>query len=251
MKKIIILISIVTIAIQSFAQKAEHPKVETSISKDVFIKSVTSTANYTEIIFVYFNTGNSRYVYLNPPGHSDAYYIKANGVKYKLLSTQNIGQSNNSGTIAHTHECFQFSARFNKIPTNTEKFDLFEGVNGGWNFFGVQLDTPEPEINRFRRDYSYMTPMKNGVWEAVIKTDTKFVFNATEENDVFIYFESGKKSILSIVGVINEDAVNGYDFQSVKALDEEGAEMDLKIFNDLKNGVYMIFSKGNLIQFHN
>lgn len=251
MKKAFLIAIQIYTGLIALSQSADHPKVERSTGKDVYIKSVTSTSNYTEVTFVFFNTGKDSYIYLLPPGHLTAYYIKANGTKYKLLSTKGISQSEDS-TVAYTHECLEFSAKFEKIPGTTAEIDLIEGENGAWNFFGVQLDTPASINQRFRRDYKYMTTMKDGSWQNSISSETIFVFNANEDADINIYFEaSGKKVTLSIIGSISKDFVNGYDYQSVSAIDEEGAELTLKIFDDPINGVFMIFGEGNLIQYHN
>jgi len=237
---------------QTFAQQAEIPIIESKKTKDIYIHSVSSNNSTTDVIFVYFNTAASHYIYLNPPGHADAMFIRANGKIYKAVSIDDEIATKTGETVAHSLTCVYFMVSFEKLPASTTSFDLIEGANGTWNFYGVKLNKPEPEVQRFRRDYKFMTPMKDGAWQSSLSTETYFVFNANDDNDIYIYFkESGKKIVLNIVGSISENSVDGYDYQTVKALDEEGAELELKIFDDPKNGVYMIFSQGNLIQYHN
>lgn len=106
------------------------------------------------------------------------------------------------------------------------------------------------EAKPFRREYKYVTMMADGKWEPTIKSHTIFLFNVNGSKQVNIYHESGKKSVLTLVGKIEESSVEGFNYQKVKALTDDNFEIEIKLFSDQSNGVYLVINNKSVIQFH-
>jgi len=122
-----------------------YPSVDKQTQKDVYIESIISNEDYTQLNFEFLNSKpQNYYILLHPPLHKNAFYIMANGRKYKLISVDGIANTDEV-TLAETGKIIFFSARFEKLPLNTEKFDLIEGENGAWNFFGVSNKQKEAD----------------------------------------------------------------------------------------------------------
>ena len=119
----------------------DNPKNKFQADKDIRITRVNLNNNYTTLYFEYVRgNSNDRYIYLAPPNSSEAYYIKVNGRKYKLITTSGIG-SRDGVTLSQKYVSIQFSATFEAIPKSTNSFDLIEGSLGSWNFYGVELNS--------------------------------------------------------------------------------------------------------------
>jgi hypothetical protein len=120
---------------------------------------------------------------------------------YKLISTHNIGTSDRI-TSALPGKVVEFSARFEKLPSNTIQFDLIEGADGTWNFYRVKLkkkstkETQSDEDKQFRRDYkfvSFYTP-ETKKWSEKKENNTTVVFNINSNSDVKIFYAKEKQN---------------------------------------------------------
>jgi hypothetical protein len=109
----------------SKAQSIQYPKVVKKTAVNILITEIKTTASMTKISFVYYNGTEDRrqYFFLHAPGSADAMYIKANGIKYKLLSTEDIA-SKDGITYAGPKESYHFSAYFEKLPPLKKSIDL-------------------------------------------------------------------------------------------------------------------------------
>ncbi len=255
MKKTILILILLLMAVRTFSQTVAYPKIDMKIAEDLNIKSVITTDYYTQINFLYKNTNlESHYIYLNPPDHEDAFYIKANGINYKLLSTQNIGNLDRN-TTATPGESVEFSAKFQKLPAYTTTFDLIEGTSGTWYFYGVQLKlgSKNTEVTKFRRDYNYVAlydPETEtwGEWQAGNNT---FVININEKGDVSHLKANGDTEIYKRLPANeegNSDA-GGY-YQIIKALDKDGEVYRFQFFDNNSIGLKMMWGSF-MIQFAN
>jgi len=255
MKKTILILTVLLFAIKTFAQSVSYPDIERKGEKDVYIKTVTTTDYYTQITFVYKNTkSEGYYILLNLPGHKDAYYIKANGLTYKLLSTQNIGNTNGI-TAAMPEKLVEFSARFERLPSYTSQFDLIEGTSGTWDFYGVQLkksETTSSSGEKFRNDYNYISvydPKTEtwGDWEA---GDNTFVININEKGDIAHLKANGETVIYKKLSGVEEGYTEkgNKHYQIIEALDEDGDVFIFQLFEDSSIGLKMIWGSF-MIQF--
>jgi len=242
--------------INTFSQTVTYPDIDKKIDNDIYIKAVTTTELYTEITFEYLNSkSNGLYILLYPPGSTDAYYIKSNGQSYKLLSTQNIGNYDRV-TLAMTGKVVEFSARFEKLPSNTTQFDLIEGAGGTWNFYGVKLKsesangTQSDEDKQFRNDYKFVsvrTP-ETKKWSELKESNNTFVFNINTNSDVKLFWASGKTEVFRKVSKKEDGKTDdGIKHQSITLLDEKGNEIYLILYED--NRLMLIFGKDNALLF--
>jgi hypothetical protein len=242
------------------AQSIQYPKVEKKTAVNILITEVKTTASKTKISFVYYNGTEDRrqYFFLHAPGSVDAMYIKANGIKYKLLSTEDIA-SKDGITSAGPKESYHFSAYFEKLPFTTKMFDLIEGKNGGWDFYGISLtesiDLNEPEesksASRFRNDYYRIAvyDYDKEEWSDWKDGDNTFVININDNGDIAHYMPSGKTATYKKISKVEEGTTdNGKHYQIIKALDEDGTTFRFQLFDDEEIGLKMMY--GNvLIQF--
>lgn len=255
MKKIILHMSVLLVAIQSFSQSVSYPAIEKKIDKDIYIKSVAITDFSTQINFVYVNTKpEAHYILLKPPRHKDAYYIKANGQKYLLLSTQNIGNYDGI-TIVKPGEVLEFSARFEKLPSDITKFDLIEGESGTWDFYGVQLgklNKSKSSVERFRVDYNYIAiyDTKTNTWGEWKSGDNTFVININENGDIAHLKANGTTVIYKKLSGVEDGFTEkgNHHYQTIKALDEDGDIFIFQIFDDTNIGLKMMWGSF-MIQF--
>ncbi len=255
MKRLAIVFLVFLFAIQAFAQTYPYPEVRMKTENDVFIKEVKSSNYATEITFIYKNNEEEgNYIYLNLPGHKDAYYIKANGVKYKLLGTKNI--SNIDGvTLVMPGDVIEFSAKFQKIPTNITNFDLIEGMSGEWNFYGVQLEKSETSVksvSKFRNDYNYVTiyDPKTDTWGEWKQGDNTFVININDKGDIAHLKANGETVIYKKLSGVEEGYTEEENkhYQLIKALDEDGDVFRFQLFDDPSIGLKLMWGKF-MIQF--
>ena len=255
MKKTLLILTVLLFAIKTFAQSVSYPDIDRKGEKDVYIKTVNTTDYYTQITFVYKNTkSEGHYILLNPPGHKDAYYIKANGQTYKLLSTQNIGNTNGI-TAAMPGELVEFSARFERLPSYTFQFDLIEGSSGTWDFYGVQLkksETTSSSATKFRIDYNYIAVYdpETETWGEWQSGDNTFVININEKGDIAHLKANGETVIYKKLSGVEEGYTEkgNKHYQIIKALDEDGDVFRFQLFDDTSLGLKMMWGSF-MIQF--
>lgn len=248
MKKVTFLLIVLLSVCKAIAQSASYPEVERQGEKDVFIKKVTTNEYYTQIDFVYKNTKSTgHYILLNPPGHTDAYYIKANGLIYNLLSTQNIGNKDRI-TLAMPNSRLEFSARFEKIPSYITQFDLIEGAAGTWDFYGVKLNQSQntsKSIDKFRIDYNYISvyDSKTDKWGDWQEGDNTFVININEKGDIAHLKANGETVIYKKLSGVEEGytETGNHHYQIIKALDEDGDVFRFQLFDDTSIGLKMMW----------
>ncbi|MBK7212088.1 MAG: trypsin-like peptidase domain-containing protein [Bacteroidales bacterium] len=140
MKQIGFLLFIIIFSSKVFCQVYLDPICNSQAEKDLKIWRITCEVNQTTIDFTYTKRSYPEsFILLFPPNTHGAYYIKADGKIYKLISTKGI--SNTDGvTKATINKTIYFSATFEAIPKQITQFDLIEGSSGGWDFFGIRLD---------------------------------------------------------------------------------------------------------------
>ncbi len=255
MKKTLLILTVLLIAINTFAQSVSYPDIGRKGEKDVYIKKVNTTDYSTQITFVCKNTKSvGHYIFLNPPGHKDAYYIKANGQTYKLLSTQNIANTDGI-TMAMPGELVEFSARFERLPSYTTQFDLIEGSSGSWDFYGVQLkktETTSSSTTKFRIDYNYIAVYdpKTETWGEWKSGDNTFVININEKGDIAHLKANGETVIYKKLSGVEEGYTKKGDkhYQIINALDEDGDVFRFQLFDDTSLGLKMMWGSF-MIQF--
>lgn len=255
MKRILLTLTVLLIALKTFAQTVSYPDIERKGENDIYIKTVTTTDHYTQITFVYINSkSEGHYILLNLPGHKDAYYIKANGQTYKLLSTQNIGNSNGI-TEAMPGKIVEFSARFERLPSYTTSFDLIEGISGTWDFYGVQLKKSEKASSsstKFRVDYNYISVYdpKTKTWGEWQSGDNTFVININEKGDIAHFKANGETVIYKKLSGVEEGytEMGNHHYQIIEALDDDGDVFRFQLFDDTSIGLKMMWDSF-MIQF--
>lgn len=256
MKRTLVFLTALLFVIKTFSQSVSYPAIERKVEKDIYIKTVTTTELYTQITFEYLNTkSEGHYILLNPPGSKDAYYIKSNGQLYKLLSTQNIGNSDRV-TLAMSGKVVEFSARFEKLPLNATQFDLIEGATGAWDFYGVKFKnelingTQSNENNQFRRNFKYISIYRPDTkkWSELKESNNTFVFNINTNSDVKLFWANGKIELLRKVSKIEDIKTdNNIKYQSVTLLDEKGNEISLVIYEEKR--LMLVYGENNYLIF--
>ncbi|MFZ4546537.1 MAG: hypothetical protein ACOYN4_03845 [Bacteroidales bacterium] len=140
MRKFLLIIPFITLfANITYCQVYNYPSCTSQTEKDVKIEMVIRDSTFTVISFEYTRTTGNRTIFLGSPNTDKAYYIKTAEKIYKLISTHDISNDYFHATPVEINRPYYFSARFELIPENIKKFDLIEGVDGGWNFYGVEL----------------------------------------------------------------------------------------------------------------
>lgn len=123
----------------TYGQTYYNPRCKSQAETNLKITKIERGDYFMTIDFEFVRTEEKAvYIFLNPSNSDGAYYIKANGKTYKLLSTTGIGNANGI-TVAHQNMPVNFSAKFEAIPKNINLFDLIEGKTGSWHFYGIQL----------------------------------------------------------------------------------------------------------------
>lgn len=142
----LILLLTVTFALHAVGQTYNYPTCSSQTDKNLVISSVERSDYSTTIKFEYTRTeSRGIYIFLSPPNTQGAYFIKSNDKKYKLKSTNGIGNKDGV-TAAYPNKKVSFSATFEAIPKSITKFDLIEGNSGSWNFYGITLSTASNQI---------------------------------------------------------------------------------------------------------
>lgn len=223
MFKYCLFISLLLFAKPLFSQTYNNPSVESKTEKNVFIKSVV-TNNYNTTINFYFTntTSSATTIWLNTPGHDDELYIYADGEYYSLISTSGIGNEDNK-TSLDPNERIEFSAKFEKIPSGTTSFDLIEGENGTWNFYGVRLGNKKssfsktysnPDINRQTQNDVHIKSVVINSFTTTInfyyentQTNSQNIWlnDPGEDNAFYIYADGEYYSLISTSGIGNQD----------------------------------------------
>ena len=238
-----------------YTQSANNPVVERKSVSNINIKSVVTNSYTTTIHFVYTNTENKgRYILLHPPGHPDAYYLIANGKKYRLVGTQNIATVDRITSVMPGKK-IEFSASFEKLPGNVSKFDLIEGIKGDWDFYGVRVDETyePPQAKKFRKDYNYIAlyDPDTDTWGSWERGDNVFVINVNDKGDIAHLKANGETVIYKRLSGVEEDQTsNGDHYQIISALDENGDVFRFQLFDDQRIGLKMMWG-AFIIQFSN
>ncbi|NME66576.1 tetratricopeptide repeat protein [Flammeovirga aprica] len=137
--KYILILALQVIFFNTFGQ-TYYPYKTCDTEPDLKISSINISDKYTKIEFEYTKKGKTgQYIFLNKPGHKNAFYIKIYKHKYKLIKTENIGHKDRM-TTAYPNKKKVFSAYFEPIPKSVKEFGLYEGKNGDWNFNNVKLE---------------------------------------------------------------------------------------------------------------
>lgn len=109
----------------------------------------------------------------------------------------------------------------------------------------------QKESNTFRADYSrwvYYDAEKKS-WGEIQYAQTTFVFNAYSNNDIVIYWASGKKEIFRRISNITENVnSDGEKYQISTILTEEGDEWYLGLYIESRD-IILADKYGNKMQF--
>jgi hypothetical protein len=91
------------------------------------------------------------------------------------------------------------------------------------------------EAGSFRSDFSmvYIYNPRTEEWDDGNSGNNTFVFNANDNNDVIVYYASGKKEVLRKISAISEGVnKNNLRYQTLTLLDEKGNEVALFLYED-------------------
>lgn len=118
----------------STIKKVSEPYIERQTNADAKINSITITKEITRIEMAWANTKYTPYgtIWISNP---EASYILLNGKKYRMLEFAGIGRKQGDVKVNYNHTQ-NFSVSFEKIPNDTEAFDLYFDT---WHFFGVRM----------------------------------------------------------------------------------------------------------------
>lgn len=152
------------------AQVTLNPRVESQYSNEIKITRVELKGNFTVFSMKYKlnsrkGTGEDDYErpqlpFPFPPlgGRSSndffvsfepkSYLIAAgSGKKFRFVKAEGVPLSPEQMTVYPGEEVF-FKVYFERLERGIEKFDLYEGKNGGktvfWNFYGIRIKNPAP-----------------------------------------------------------------------------------------------------------
>ena len=136
--KSIILFACLLLPLLSNAQTF-NPTIQRQDENNLRILKIEKNTSNTVIQFEYARKeSNGIYILLSPPNSNNAYYILANGIKFNLLKTGGIANTDGI-TTAFYDIPVKFTATFEPLPKSITKFDLIEGETGTWNFYGIDL----------------------------------------------------------------------------------------------------------------
>ncbi len=186
-----------------FGQTFNYPECNSQSDSDLKIIDVIRDDYSTVINFEYKRSSTPDiYIYLSSPSTEDAFYIKAYGKSYKLISSKGIGNSDGI-TPARINTPIYFSATFEPIPKFLNEFDLIEGKSGAWSIFGIQLkdedstleDCDRIIVNKVSQNPSFSDFLR-GIQHAIIYTSPKIKGHEPAFNALFDYLKSmGFKSV--------------------------------------------------------
>ena len=104
--------------------------------------------------------------------------------------------------------------------------------------------------DKFRADFNLVAfyESETGKWSEWETAEHTFVFNCNANKDVFQYTAQGKTIIYRNIGKLNESYANGNHYQIIDAIDDNGHEVSIQLFDDPNIGIKIIY--GNfMIQF--
>jgi hypothetical protein len=102
---------------------------------------------------------------------------------------------------------------------------------------------------QFKIDYSYLSFVDiYGKANGPLVIPYTFVFNS----DKFTRFSNdGENEKFNIISSATVNYSNGYRFQFFMALDGDGDEVKVSLFDNPKIGLYLGYPQGNVLHFHN
>jgi hypothetical protein len=112
-----------------------------------------------------------------------------------------------------------------------------------------KANTTVPETSgSFRSDFSivYTYDPETETWDNGSRGNNTFVFNANDNNDVIMYYASGKKEVLRKISAVHEGTnKTNRKYQSIELLDEKGTEVMLFLYED--GDVLLVWEYGGAI----
>jgi hypothetical protein len=99
--------------------------------------------------------------------------------------------------------------------------------------------------DRFRVDYTHFCVYETAKdqWSEWQKGNNTFVFNVNNNNDIAFYKANGDVAYLrKLSGVEESKTEQGYEYQIVHILDEEGIRCRLQLFYDESVGLKLIYN---------
>lgn len=218
-----------------------NPKVDKQSSNDVKIESIETLEESTVVNFSYTNsTNDAHYIYLASKGSPDTYYLRANDKYYHLIETYDIS-ANQETTVAYPNKPLYFSAKFEKVSSEIDKFDLIEGREGNWSFYGVSLIN-ENEGN------SEITSGKEVSFSCISrtycdwnKTTGKYSTDCDEYDDISLFVMNKNETFFTHT---TEEIKSTY-FITSKEYDKENDVYTYDVKSDVGNSYYYVFDIKN------
>lgn len=254
MRKILLTLTLLLIAIQTFGKSISYPSPERKDKNEVYDRSVSTTNYSTQITFLY-NNSKSEYILLNPTGYENIHYSKTSGGNYKLLNTQNIGNSNGMVKGVMSGEIIGFSARFQRLPSFTAKYNLINCNLSTCKSYALESKKIDPSGisgTKFRVDYNYVAVYdpETESWGEWKSGDNTFVININERGDIAHLKANGETVIYKKLSGVEEGytEIGNKRYQIIKALDEDGDVFRFQLFDDTSVGLKMMWGL-QIIQF--
>jgi len=244
-KELLFLISIFTYLIlipsqNISAQSISYPKVGSQTEEDIDIMDIAWMHDATVIHFAYANTKDyEHYIYLSPPGHKEAMFIEAGGIKYKLKKVEGIA-TKDKVTFAKHRLIIEFYAYFEKVPYKYKNLNLIEGLSGSWNFYNIALPISGKEAYDNNHFQTVQLSKQNDIFFIPCKANgmpLRFIFD-TGASDVSISLEAAVFMLKN--GNLQESDIGGKVYYQVASGEiKEGTSVNIK---ELEIGNRMLYN---------
>jgi hypothetical protein len=127
----------------------------------------------------------------------------------------------------------------NKTYANVAVYSFSE-VDNEIDIDEITQTEPERFSMTFNRFATY--DVEKEKWSKWQEGKNTFVINANTEGDIVHYMASGNTAIYKKTSKVKMDETDGYKYQIIEAVDDDGIGMSFQVFNDEKLGVKMIYS---------
>ena len=119
-------------------------------------------------------------------------------------------------------------------------------------FFSISTLSLFAQQNRFRIDYDIIAILdrEKDVWSDWEAGDNTFVFNINDNKDITHYKPDGSSAhYRKLSNDVEKGTTNGYAYQIITVLDEDGIKCNLQLFDDPKRGLKLIYSNQYSVHF--
>lgn len=173
----------------SFGQSISYPKVDRNTATGLGVMEILWLKSATVVHFFYCDTvryeNQEPYIFLARPGTAGAMFIRSGGKSYKLLKTEGIANKPNQMYVEY-RRIYDFYAYFETVPYQNEIIDIIEGVQDGWNLYGIHFSSSGGESSDNNHYSTVNMTKEGGVYFIPCKVNglpLKFVFD-TGASDV-------------------------------------------------------------------